>query len=86
MSIFHDITEGGQTTTHRVRMFKQVFLTNTKAAILIAISLYVYLMAQLPVVYYQAAWYNLEALFCISLNEKISVKQDFWRKVAHQHL
>ena len=84
MSFFHDIIEGYQTTTHRVRLFRQVLLTSTKIALALSIMYFMYLMSQVPSVNYLALVYQTKAELLKPLNIKISVSQDFWWKVARQ--
>ena len=83
MGLIHTLTEGGQLSTHSLRMLKQVMKIGLLVALFIWISLFLYCMSQLPPEIYQNAWYYFKAqLSTILLINHIEVEGDFWWKLT----
>lgn len=84
MGFFQNITEGGQTWAHRIRMFRQVIKMTLGTSLLFALLIYAILMAQIAPIYYQGAWYYLKATAVSAIADRIEVDPVFWEKVAHE--
>lgn len=68
MSIFQTVTEGGQLTTHSVRMFKQVTKTSLFLAFFLWLCVFVYQMHTVNPFYLKSVWYYEQARFYKLLN------------------
>lgn len=87
MNVFQTITEGGQLTTHSVRMFKQVTKTSLFIAFLLWICAFLYQMHDLSAFYLQSVWYYEQARFYQILEIKtLHVDSHFWSKIRGQHI
>lgn len=85
MGIVQTITEGGQLTTHSVRMFKQVSKIAVYLAMLLWISLFSYQMYDTPGIYVQSLWYHEKAAFLHAFGiNTVVVEKGFWGKVSGQ--
>jgi type IV conjugative transfer system coupling protein TraD len=81
--IFQTITEGGQLTTHSVRMFKQVTKTSLFLAFILWFMAFAYTMRDLNEFYVQSIWYYEQARLHQAINIKtISVSSSFWLKAT----
>jgi type IV conjugative transfer system coupling protein TraD len=81
MGFFKTIAEGGQIWAHRVRMLRQVIRIAVFASLTIGIVFFADRMAQIPTVYYQAAWYYGKAQLLGSVDDEILVSSKFWSKI-----
>ncbi len=86
MNVFQSITEGGQLTTHSVRMFKQVTKTSIFLAVLLWMSVFIYQMRDIEEFYLRCIWYHEQARLHQALEIKtIDVNQQFWLKLTGKH-
>ena len=77
--MIHTITEGGQLSTHSLRMLKQVFKVACLIALFVWISLFLYCMSQLPSDLYQNIWIHMQAQTSkIFSNSRMEVDHDHW--------
>jgi type IV conjugative transfer system coupling protein TraD len=85
MGMIHTITEGGQLSTHSLRMLKQVFKIACLIALFVWVSLFVYCMSQLPSNFYQHTLVNLEARTLKTFyHSGMAIDRDYWRKLTGQ--
>jgi len=73
----HTLTEGGQITTHRMRMLKQVIKVAFLSSFLIGLCIFCLLMLSVPKVAYLAAWYYFKAWVCLGITPTIEVSREF---------
>lgn len=79
----HTFTEGGQITTHRFRMFKQVIKLPFFVAFSLTLVLFAISMFFLPKVGYSAAWYYVKAQAVNGILAKIEVSREFITELTH---
>lgn len=84
MHLLHAIAEGGQTWAHRVRMVRQVVKIALMMALTLSIAVVAYESSKLDPIYYQSFWYQQKAQVVGTLSDKVSVRNDFWYRVARQ--
>lgn len=85
MNFFQTITEGGQLTTHSVRMFRQVTKTSFLLAFLLWVCTFIYQMRDLKEFYVQNVWYYEQARIYQTLKiQTMDVNAHFWLKMASQ--
>lgn len=84
MGFLQEITAGGQTWAHRLRMFRQVIKIAMTVSTIIGIASFLLLMTFVPFHYYQGAWYNLKAKILSSFSDRVNVDKDFWEKVSRE--
>jgi type IV conjugative transfer system coupling protein TraD len=73
----HTLTEGGQITSHRLRMFKQVVKIALLASFVIGLLLFLILMSRIPQNIYISAGYYLKAWVFQWTHSHIDVNQEF---------
>lgn len=87
MGLIHTLTEGGQISTHSLRMFKQVMKVGVVVSSLIWTLLFSYYMSQLPEEIYQCAWFYLKGHYAgILSSDRIEVDTQLWWKLTGQML
>lgn len=87
MMFLQNITEGGQLTTHNMRMFRQVTKTSVFFVVLIWLSVFAYKMRDLNMLYLKSAWYYEQASLYKRLNINIiNVDQNYWYEVVGQKI
>lgn len=85
--MIHTITEGGQLSTHSLRMLRQVFKVAFVITFLTWASLFCYAMYQLPPGVYQSAWYYAKATTSSAfLIQEIEVDSGFWWQLTGQKI
>jgi type IV conjugative transfer system coupling protein TraD len=83
MGLIHTITEGGQLSTHTLRMLKQVFKVACLIALLVWMILFLYCMSQLPHDLYENTWYHLQAQVSkIFSTTHVKIDSDHWMKLT----
>ncbi len=73
----HTFTEGGQITSHRLRMLKQVIKMAMLGAFLCGFVYFCYLMLSVPKWYYIGIWYSAKAYFLKSFVSYSIVDKEF---------
>lgn len=85
--MIHTLTEGGQLSTHSLRMLKQVFKVSILIALSSWITLFACFMAQLPGILYQAAWYHAQAHLFKNLSiHQMEVNEELWKKLTRRSI
>lgn len=84
MSFVQNVSEGGQTWAHRIRMLRQVFKIATWTAISFGIAIFIISVISIPVFYYEATWYYFKALVLEGYTSDMGVNAHFWQKLAHE--
>jgi len=78
----HTLTEGGQITTHRIRMFRQVLKSTLIGVFFLTLVVFALKTTMIPKVAYQAIWYYTKALALDGIVEKIEVSREFAQKLG----
>lgn len=78
----HTLTEGGQITSHRFRMFKQVIKITFLGSFFLCLCLFGILMYSIPKIVYVALWYYLKAWILQGSLTEIEVNHDFLTQAA----
>lgn len=87
MGMMHTLTEGGQLSTHSLRMLRQVVKVGFLVASLVWISLFAYYMYQLPVEIYECTWYYMKGHYSgIVSSDRIEIDSQLWWKLTGQML
>jgi type IV conjugative transfer system coupling protein TraD len=81
----HTLTEGGQITSHRLRMLRQVIKITLLSSILMGGGVFFYLMANCPKCHFMALWYYLKAQALEGIVSNIEVSRDFLIQATHKH-
>lgn len=79
----HTLTEGGQITTHRFRMFKQVIKVAALSSFFFALLIFILLMIKTPKLYYWGTFYYVKAWALSSVFSHIQVDKSFYHRVAN---
>ena len=79
----HTLTEGGQITSHRLRMFKQVIKLSLFISLVIGACIFAILMYSVPFVAYQAVWYYAKALAMQGIVKDIEISREFLFQAMH---
>ncbi len=79
----HTLTEGGQITSHRLRMLRQVIKVAFCLSFLVGLCVFVFLMFHVPKIAYEATWYYFKALLFEGLFSNIEVSREFLAQAAH---
>jgi len=85
MGIFQNLSEGGQTWAHRMRMLRQVFKIATLVSSSIGLFVLIVMMLDLPAMFYQSTWYYLKAYILKNFVTHIEINTSFWSKLAHEY-
>jgi hypothetical protein len=78
----HTLTEGGQITSHRLRMLRQVIKIALSFSILLGLGLFTYLMSDIPNNAYLSAWYYFQTWLFDGLHSTIEVSKEY---LSHTH-
>ena len=73
----HTLTEGGQITTHRLRMLKQVIKVAFNGFLLSTLCLFAFFMSSTPKVAYLSLWYYTKATLAKGIFTHIEVSREF---------
>ena len=73
----HTLTEGGQITTHRLRMFRQVIKSTLLGIFFLSLCIFAFKIYAIPKIAYQSLWYQSKAIILEGIFEKIEVNREF---------
>jgi len=82
----HTLTEGGQITSHRLRMLRQVFKTAIFGSLFIGLLVFIGLMLSTPLMAYLAMWYFAKAWILQGVVSDMEINRDFLNQVINQQL
>lgn len=78
----HALTEGGQITSHYLRMLKQVIKTALTSSLFLSLCVFIFLMSDIPKLVYISSWYYLKAHLLNGISLQIEVSREFLIRVA----
>jgi type IV conjugative transfer system coupling protein TraD len=81
----HTLTEGGQITTHRLRMLRQVIKVAFCISIFIGLGLFIFLMSDVPKIAYTSLWYYFKAYLFEGMFNEIEVSREFLSEATKIH-
>ncbi len=87
MGLLHTFTEGGQISTHSLRMLKQVCKVGFLVSSLVWIILFLFYISQLPQEIYECTWYYMKGHYSgVVSSDRIEINRDLWWKLTGQML
>lgn len=81
----HTLTEGGQITSHRLRMLRQVIKVASFGAFLAGIGYFIAIMYSVPKIEFMALWYYLKAWSLDGIFPSIEVSNDFLVQMRYSY-
>lgn len=81
----HTLTEGGQITSHRFRMLRQVIKTAIFLSLIVSLSIFCFSMYKVPKVYYLSSLYHAKALIAKALFNEIEVSREFLAQYGYYY-
>lgn len=82
--MFHTITEGGQITAHRLRMFRQVLKLTFCSAIAMGLIVIAMYSMSIPYSIYQGSWYYIKSYLLEDYTDELSVQKQYWERITQQ--
>ena len=79
----HTLTEGGQITSHRLRMLRQVIKVAFFGSFVFGLFYFAFSMYNVPKYSYMASWYYFKAWFFEGIFTEIEVSKDFLAQSTH---
>jgi type IV conjugative transfer system coupling protein TraD len=80
----HTLTEGGQITTHRLRMLKQVMKSAILSFMILTLVLFALYMTAIPKLFYLSLWYYSKAYLMKDFFSEITISSEFLIPSAHK--
>lgn len=81
----HTLTEGGQITSHRLRMFRQVIKITLLGSIFCGLCIFLFLMSNQPTLAYVSLWYFCKSWFLKEFLLHIEVSKEFLLQTTKIH-
>ena len=85
MSILHNISEGGQTWAHKVRMLRQVIRLAVFSSLSLSITVFLFWIWHLPNILHISFWYYIKASLLGEFFDHLTVDSSLWATISNQH-